>query len=157
MKLAPQQNREHGMAEDFKTVIGTIQMMGNAKTTQQAKSYSVIEIEDKQGKIITLQDITVGNMLDNYLSLGNAVELKLVKAKIFSKLWGAASYIYGVKQNGKDVVGFVPAAFSTKRNINIIIGLLCFAGGITIPFGIYFIWKAFKQTRTLSRIKNEIT
>ncbi|MBR7799004.1 hypothetical protein [Undibacterium fentianense] len=143
------------MVEDFKSVTGTIKMLGNSIVTRQAQNYSIIEIEDVNGKMLALQNVAVGNILDNYLRLGEKLEIKLVKAKIFSKLFGDAVYVYGVRREGGAIVSHIPSTFSSKRNLNIFLGLLCFAGGVTIPLGIYFLWRAIKQSKVLGQMKVE--
>lgn len=144
------------MVEDFKSVTGTIKMLGNSIVTKLAQNYSIIEIEDTGGKTLTLQNVAVGNLLDNYLRGGEELEIKLVKAKIFSKFFDDAVYVYGVRRKGGDTVGFIPSTFSSKRNFNVFLGLLCLAGGVTIPLGIYFLWRAIKQTKTLGQMKIDI-
>lgn len=144
------------MVEDFKSVTGKIKMLGNSIVTRQAQNYSIIEIEDADGKMLTLQNVAVGNLLDNYLRGGEALEIKLVKAKIFSKHFGDAVYVYGVRREGGAIVGSIPSNFSFKRNFSLFLGLLCLAGGVTIPLGIYFLWRAFKQTKTLGQMKVDI-
>ena len=52
------------MTEDFKSLTGTIKMLGNSIFTKQAQNYSIIEIEDVNGKNLTLQNVAVGNLLD---------------------------------------------------------------------------------------------
>ena len=109
------------MAEDFKSVLGKIKMLGNSIVTRQAQSYSLIEIEDSSGKTLALQNVTVGNLLDNYLRMGGELEIKLVRAKIFSKFFGDAVYVYGIRRDGGAIVGFIPSTFSFQRNITVFI------------------------------------
>lgn len=144
------------MSEDFKSLTGTIKMLGNSIVTRQAQNYSIIEFEDFNGKNITLQNVAVGNLLDNHLRGGEELEIKLVNTKIFSKIFDDALYVYSVRRKGGATVGFIPPTFSLKRNFNLFLGLACFAGGVTIPFGIYFLWRAFKQTKALGQMKIDI-
>lgn len=144
------------MTEDFKSLTGTIKMLGNSTVTKQAQNYSIIEIEDANGNNITLQNVTVGNLLDNYLRDSKELEVKLVKAKVFSKFYGDALYVYGVRREGASTVGSIPSTFSFKRNFSLFLGLACIVGGITIPLGIYFLWRAFKQTKALGQMKADI-
>ena len=144
------------MTEDFKNLTGTIKTLGNSIVTRQAQNYSIIEIEDANGKNLTLQNVTVGNLLDNYLRGGERLEIKLVKAKIFSKFLGDTLYVYGVRREGGATVGSIPSSFSLQRNFRLFLGLVCLVGGITIPLGIYFLWRAFKQTKALGQMRANI-
>lgn len=144
------------MKEQFKTIDGTLQLLGNAVSTSQAKNYTVIELVDPQGKRTTLQNVAVSNMLDNYLQVGSKVELKLVDGKIFSKVFSNVPYIYGVKPEGRNTVGFLPNHFTRKKNISLILGVVCMLTIWAIPLGIYFLWKASKQSKALKLMNNEI-
>lgn len=141
------------MAENFKSVTGKIKFLGNSIVTRQAQNYSLIEIENSDGKTLSLQNVAVGNLLDNYLRMGEELEIKLVKAKIFVKFFGDGYYVYGIRRDGGEIVGFIPSAFSFQRNIRIFLGLLCLLGGITIPIGIYFLWRAVKLTKVIRQMR----
>ena len=144
------------MAENFKSVTGKIKFLGNSIVTRQAQNYSLIEIENSDGKTLSLQNVAVGNLLDNYLRMGEELEIKLVKAKIFSKFLGDTLYVYGVRREGGATVGSIPSSFSLQRNFRLFLGLVCLVGGITIPLGIYFLWRALKQTKALGQMKADI-
>ena len=143
------------MALDFRTVTGKIKTLGNAIVTTQAKNYTLIEIECDDGQNIELFNTAISTTLDNYLTLDSKVELKMVSTSTFG-ISGGSFYIYGIKPEGKNIKGFIPATFSTKRNVNIFAGALCIAGVWTIPLGIYLFWKAFVKTKAINRIKDDI-
>jgi hypothetical protein len=57
--------------------------------------------------------------------IGSKVGLKLVNGKIFSKVFSNFPYIDAVKPEGRNAIGVLPNLFTRKKNINLILGIIC--------------------------------
>ncbi len=141
------------MAGNFIKINGVVTLLGNAIATNQAKNYTVIEIQEKNGEITTLQNVAISTTLDNYLNTGDEAELYLVK---FYNKERYPLYIYGIKKEGRRVNGFIPSAFSKQKNGLILIGVIMLGFIITIPIGLYLFWLASKKSSVINKMKADI-
>lgn len=141
------------MTENFRKINGVVTLLGNAIVTNDARNYTVIEFKEKDGKITTLQNVAISNTLDNYLNIGDEVELHLVK---FYKKASYPLYIYGIKTPGRDVIGFIPSGFSKQKNGLIIIGLIMLGFLVTVPISLYLFWLASKKSSLIKKMKADV-
>lgn len=81
------------MAKNLRRINGVVTMLGNAIATNLAKNYTVIEIKEKNGTTTTIQNVAISTTLDNYLNVGDEMELYLVK---FYDKASYPLYIYGI-------------------------------------------------------------
>lgn len=141
------------MSENFKKITGVITLLGNAIVTRQAKNYTLIEIKEKSGNITSLQNVAISTTLDNYLGVGEEVELHLVK---FYNKASYPLYVYGIKAKDRGLNGFIPAAFSNQKNGMILIGVIMLGFVITIPVSLYLFWLASKKSGLIKTMKAEV-
>lgn len=128
-------------------------MLGNAIATNQAKNYTVIEIQEKNGVTTTLQNVAISTTLDNYLNLGDEVELYLVK---FYDKSSYPLYIYGIRTEGRAPIGFIPSGFSKQKNGLIFMGIIMLGFMLTIPISLYLFWLASKKSNLIKQMKVEV-
>lgn len=141
------------MAKNFRKINGVITMLGNAIATNLAKNYTVIEIKEKNGNTTTLQNVAISSTLDNYLNVGDEMELYLVK---FYDKASYPLYIYGIKIENKEPIGFIPSAFSKQKNGLIIIGIIMLGFMLTMPISLYLFWLASKKSNLIKQMKAEV-
>ena len=141
------------MAENMSKVSGVVTLLGNAIATRDAKNYTLIEIKQKDGKITSLNNVAISLTLDNYLNIGEEIELHLVK---FYKKESYPLYVYGIKAEGRDVVGFIPSAFSKQKNGLIVIGLIMLGFLVTVPISLYLFWLASKKSSLIKKMKADL-
>lgn len=141
------------MAKNFRKISGVITMLGNAIATNLAKNYTVIEIKEKSGRTATIQNVAISSTLDNYLDVGDDMELYLVK---FYDKASYPLYIYGIKTENKEPIGFIPSAFSKQKNGLIIIGIIMLGFMLTMPVSLYLFWLASKKSKLIQQMKAEV-
>ena len=141
------------MAKNLRRINGVITMLGNAIATNLAKNYTVIEIKEKSGHTTTIQNVAISTTLDNYLNVGDEMELYLVK---FYDKTSYPLYIYGIKTEDRKPIGFIPSAFSKQKNGLIIIGIIMLGFMLTIPISLYLFWLASKKSNLIKQMKAEV-
>lgn len=141
------------MAKNFRKISGVITMLGNSIATNLAKNYTVIEIKEKSGRTTAIQNVAISSTLDNYLNVGDEMELYLVK---FYDKASYPLYIYGIKTENKEPIGFIPSAFSKQKNGLIIIGIIMLGFMLTMPISLYLFWLASKKSKLIKQMKAEV-
>lgn len=141
------------MAENFRKINGVVALLGNSIVTRQAKNYTAIEIKEKDGKLTTLNNVAISLTLDNYLNIGNEVELHLVK---FKNKESYPLYIYGIKPKDRDLFGHIPGAFSLQKYFYVFMGIMLLAPLWTIPVSLYLFFLASKKSSLIKQMKKEI-
>ena len=141
------------MAKNFRKINGVVTMLGNSISTNLAKNYTLIEIKEKSGRTTAIQNVAISSTLDNYLNVGDEVELYLVK---FYDKASYPLYIYGIKAEGRTPICFIPSAFSKQKNGLIIIGIIMLGFMLTIPISLYLFWLASKKSNLIKQMKAEV-
>lgn len=141
------------MAKNLRKINGVITMLGNAIVTNLAKNYTVIEIKEKNGTTTTIQNVAISTTLDNYLNVGDELELYLVK---FYDKASYPLYIYGIKTKDRKPIGFIPSGFSKQKNGLVFIGIMMLGFMVTIPISLYLFWLASKKSSLIKQMKAEV-
>lgn len=83
-------------------ITGTIAMVGNGTRSNNVANYTLVEVRDSGGNIVTIDNVIISNRMDNYMQPGADVTLHLVCTKQLSKLPGKICwFVYAIDTDGR--------------------------------------------------------
>lgn len=127
--------------------IGKLVLLGTATQQSGGRTYSVIELENSNGQIITLKDVFVDTSMTSYLNIGEVVELHTTKVSLIFGLLGG-THIYAIRTAKRNLIVEVPSAIKFSVVLNCIVGTIFLFTGIGIIFTVYlYIRAAMKQSQ----------